>query len=99
MGLENWLKIIESRAREGLALSSPYGIDIDISQFINYSREGSTAIDESKVREVGVDLSAKAIYTQVDQTYFRYLSKIPGVEVMRLEDFIESRPDEAKEYV
>lgn len=98
MGLENWLKEVEARAREGLNKPSPYGLDIDITPFLEV-KEGKPRLDESRVKEVGVDLTAKAIYTQVDQLYFRYLSKIPGVEVARLEDFIDSYPDEAKEYV
>ncbi len=98
MGLGSWLKEIETRAREGLNKPSPYGIDIDVTQFLEV-KEGKPSLDESRVKEVGVDLSAKALYTQVDQLYFKYLSKIPGVEVMKIEDFVESNRDEAREYV
>jgi Fe-S cluster assembly scaffold protein SufB len=98
MGLENWFKEVEARAREGLNKPSLYGVDIDVKPFLEV-REGRPILDESRVKEVGVDLGAKAIYTQIDQAYFKYLSRIPGVEVMRIEDFLESKPDEAKEYV
>lgn len=98
MGLESWLKGVESRARDGLSRPSPYGVDVDIHRFLDIEG-GRGTLDEAKVKEVGVDLTAKAIYTQIDQTYFKYLSRIPGVEVARIEDFIESRPDEAREYI
>jgi hypothetical protein len=56
------------------------------------------SIDLSRAEEVGVNLNANALYLQVDQMYFQYISRIPGVEVMRIEDFIDQRPDEAREY-
>lgn len=99
MGLENWLKQVESRAREALNKPSPYGQDIDVSGFLEVKPAGKPLLDEAKAKEVGVDLSARALYTQIDQVYYKYLSRIPGVEITRLEDFIEDRPDEAKEYV
>jgi Fe-S cluster assembly scaffold protein SufB len=98
MGLENWLKEVEARAREGLSRASPYGVDVDVKPFLEV-KEGRPSLDELRVKEVGVDLGARAIYTQVDQLYFKYLSRIPGVEVMRIEDFVESYLDEAKDYV
>ncbi|MEM1526520.1 MAG: SufD family Fe-S cluster assembly protein [Ignisphaera sp.] len=98
MGLESWLKEVEVRAREGLSRPSPFGVDVDISSFLEV-KEGSPRLDEAKVKEVGVDLSAKTLYMQIDQMYYRYISRIPGVEIMRIEDFAETYPEEAKEYL
>lgn len=101
MGLESWFKTIEFRARQGLSITPPYGVDVDVTKFIGYVKHDNSGdiLDESRIKEVGVNLNTNAVYAQIDQMYFKYLSKIPGVEVMKIEDFIESKPDEAKEYV
>jgi len=98
MALENWLEKIRERAKSALSKPALYGLDVDISEYLK-PVSGESKLDTERVSEVGVDLSAKAYYTQVDQAYFRYLSKIPGVEVKRIEEFIEENPDEAREYV
>jgi Fe-S cluster assembly scaffold protein SufB len=98
MALENWLEKIRERAKSALSKPARYGLDVDISEYLK-PVSGESKLDTERVSEVGVDLSAKAYYTQVDQAYFRYLSKIPGVEVKRIEEFIEENPDEAREYV
>ncbi|MEZ0289812.1 MAG: SufD family Fe-S cluster assembly protein [Sulfolobales archaeon] len=97
MASEKWLDKVVERAREALDKPSPYGVDIDITQY----REalGSGFIDRSKADEIGVSLSSRALYVQIDQNYMRYFSKIPGVEVYSIDEFVESRPDEAREYV
>lgn len=102
MGLKEWLARIAEEARQGLDKPSPYGVDIDVTTYA--TEKGGSRLDidsvESVVAErVGVDLKSRAHYLQVDQSYFKYLSRIPGVEVYRLEDYIENYPDEAKEYV
>ncbi len=102
MDSKTWLENIYSKARQSISKPSPYGSDIDISSYISESLENvlfEPKLDVRRVEEVGVNLSANALYLQVDQTYFKYISRIPGVEVLRIEDFIESNPDEAKEYV
>ncbi len=98
MGLESWLEKIRERAKSALNKPALYGVDIDISEYLK-PLSGEPRLDTKKASEVGVDFSARAHYTQVDQAYFSYLSKIPGIEVKRIEDFIEENPDEAKEYV
>jgi len=98
MGLESWLERIRERAKSALDRPARYGVDIDISEYLK-PISGEPRLDTERASEVGVDFSARAYYTQVDQAYFRYLSKIPGIEVKRIEDFVEENPDEAKEYV
>ncbi|MCC6040981.1 MAG: SufD family Fe-S cluster assembly protein, partial [Desulfurococcaceae archaeon] len=97
MGLESWLESIRERAKSALTKPAAYGADIDISEYLKPAT-GEPRLDTERTSEVGVDFSARAYYTQVDQAYFRYLSKIPGIEVKRIEDFIEENPDEAREY-
>lgn len=97
MGLEEWRNRIAEEAKQGLDRPAPYGMDIDVSSYIG--EKGGYKLDTESIEKVGVDLKAKALYLQVDQAYFKYISRIPGVEIYRLEDYIESYPDEAKEYV
>ncbi|MEM0006278.1 MAG: SufD family Fe-S cluster assembly protein [Ignisphaera sp.] len=97
MGLREWRNRIAEEAKQGLDRPSPYGMDIDVGSYVG--EESGYRLDTESVERVGVDLKAKALYLQVDQAYFKYISRIPGVEIYRLEDYIESYPDEAKEYV
>ena len=97
MGLKEWRERVIEEAKQGLDRPSPYGTDIDVSSYVGEG--GGYRLDLESVEKVGVDLGAKALYLQVDQAYFKYLSRIPGVEIYRLEDYIESYPDEAREYV
>ncbi len=98
MALENWLERVRERAKSALSKPAPYGVDVNISEYLK-PVSGEPRLDTERTSEVGVDFSAKAYYTQIDQAYFKYLSRIPGVEVKRVEDFIEENPDEAREYV
>jgi len=98
MALENWLERVRERAKSALSKPAPYGVDVNVSEYLKLV-SGEPRLDTERTSEVGVDLSAKAYYMQIDQAYFKYLSRIPGVEVKRIEDFIEENPDEAKEYV
>lgn len=99
MGLKSWYSEILERARQGLEKPSPYGSDVDVVPYLEYTARKEPKLDEERAREVGVDFSARAVYMQVDQAYFKYLSKIPGIEVKSVEDFVEENPDEAKEYL
>ncbi|MEM0026896.1 MAG: SufD family Fe-S cluster assembly protein [Ignisphaera sp.] len=101
MDLKDWHSKLREKALKALDKPSPYGLDIDISQYLELGEVESISkglLDVSKAEEVGVNLNANALYIQVDQSYFKYLSRIPGVEVYRIEDFIEQKPDEAMEF-
>ncbi len=98
MGLKEWLARVVEEAKQGLNKPSPYGVDIDVTTYA-VAEGGGYRFDMGSIDRVGVDLKAKALYLQIDQSYFKYISRIPGVEVLRIEDFIENYPDEAKEYV
>ncbi|MEM1879099.1 MAG: SufD family Fe-S cluster assembly protein [Desulfurococcaceae archaeon] len=99
MASESWLREVRNRAKAALSKPSPYGRDVDVTRYVEYVAGKEPKLIEERAREVGVDFSAKAIYTQVDQAYFRYLSRIPGIEVKSIEDFIEENPDIARDYV
>ncbi|WP_434731158.1 SufD family Fe-S cluster assembly protein [Thermogladius sp. KZ2Tp1] len=47
---------------------------------------------------MGFTTSGRAYYLQIDQNYFKYLSRFSGVEIMTTGEFVENRPDEAREY-
>ena len=47
---------------------------------------------------MGFTTSSRAYYPQIDQNYFKYLSRFSGVEIMTTREFVENRPDEAREY-
>lgn len=99
MDLKAWLDEIRERALKALTKPSPYGVDIDVTQFLSAGEVRSGGfLDSARAEEVGVNLKANALYIQVDQAYFSYLSRIPGVEVLRIEDLIDQKPDEAYEY-
>ena len=98
MASPSWLEAVKERARRALDKPAAYGPDVDISVF----RDGGTADEASvaKVAEaVGVSPKAQAFYIQADNAYFRYLSRIPGVEVYKLEEFAEAHRDLAKDYL
>jgi hypothetical protein len=100
MASKAWFDEVRERAAKALNKPSPYGLDVDISPFLSLAEPKSRGLlDTSKAEEVGVNLKANAMYIQVDQVYFNYLSRIPGVEVLRIEDFIDQRRDEAYEYI
>lgn len=99
LGLKSWLEEISSRAKTALNKSSPYGRDVDVTPYLEYSSPRQPVLDRDRVREVGVDFSARAMFSQIDQAYFRYMSRIPGVEVKTIEEFIDENPDEARDYV
>ncbi|MEZ0394524.1 MAG: SufD family Fe-S cluster assembly protein [Desulfurococcaceae archaeon] len=96
MASASWLEKVINRARAGLDRPAPYGPDVDV---LKYAEAAGGKFDPSRAAEVGFDLNAKAQYVQVDQSYFDYISKIPGVEVSRIDDFVENEPDVAKDYV
>lgn len=96
MGSRAWLEEIEARARAALDKPAEYGPDVDVRGFAEAVGRGD--YDPSRLEEVGVDLSSGAYYLQVDQNYFKYLSRLSGVEVMSTKDFVENYPDEAREY-
>ena len=100
MDLKAWLDEVRERALKALTKPSPYGVDIDVTPFLSASEVRPVGfLDSTRAEEVGVNLKANALYIQVDQLYFSYLSRIPGVEVLRIEDLIDQKPDEAYEYL
>lgn len=99
MASPGWLEEVRQRAKAALARPAAYGRDVDVTQF----GDGRTTPDEkavaAAVERAGVSTAAQAYYIQADNAYFRYLSRIPGVEVHRLEDFVETHRDLARDYL
>ncbi|MGC8995048.1 MAG: SufD family Fe-S cluster assembly protein, partial [Pyrobaculum sp.] len=95
MASPSWLEEVRHRARRALDRPALYGPDIDVASF----GEGQGPVEEGTATSiawrVGVSTGAAAFYIQADNAYFRYLSRIPGVEVYRLEEFIEEHRDTA----
>jgi len=99
MTLPTWLEEVRHRAKTALHEPAPYGLDVDVTQF----GDGKMPADEKAVtaaaERAGVSTAAPAYYIQADNVYFRYLSRIPGVEVYRLEEYVETHRDLAKGYL
>jgi Fe-S cluster assembly scaffold protein SufB len=99
MASPSWLEEVRQRAKAALAKPAAYGLDVDVTQF----GDGRAAPDEeavaAAVEKAGVSTAAQAYYIQADNAYFRYLSRIPGVEVYRLEEFVETHRDLARDYL
>ncbi|MEM0467864.1 MAG: SufD family Fe-S cluster assembly protein [Pyrobaculum sp.] len=99
MALLNWLEVVRERARKALDKPAQHGPDLDILKFLN----GGGRVEEESVVKIaeraGVTAKAPAYYIQADDIYFKYLSKIPGVEVYKIEDFVETHRDLVKDYV
>ncbi|WP_440059606.1 SufB/SufD family protein [Thermogladius sp. 4427co] len=91
-----WLEEIKSRARSALSKPAQYGEDIDLGSFSEAVGEG--VLDLERAGEVGFNPSSRAYYIQVDQNYIKYLSRFSGVEIMSIREFVENRPDEARDY-
>lgn len=102
-GLRAWLEEVRKRALEGLKREPRYGIDVDVEYYVELEKIRTQAVEDlSRASEVGIDLERArrtAYYLQVDQRVFQYLSRIPGVEVVPLEVFIEEHPDAVADYV
>jgi Fe-S cluster assembly scaffold protein SufB len=98
VAVPGWLEKVRERAKAALAKPAEHGPDIDVTQF-----DITTHVDESAAikaaERAGVSVRVPAFYIQADSAYFNYLSKIPGIEVYRLEEFIEANRDLAKDYV
>lgn len=99
MASQGWFEKIRERAKAALNKPAPHGPDVDVTQF----GDGRTPTSEEAVaavaNKVGVSMGAPAYYIQGDSAYFRYLSRIPGVEVYRVEEFADAYPDLAREYL
>lgn len=81
------------RVKAALAKPALYGPDIDVREYVLAGGpESSVEVREERVREVGIDLEkAKrtGYYMQIDSERIRYMSRLPGVEVMRIEEALE----------
>ncbi|MEM3996013.1 MAG: SufD family Fe-S cluster assembly protein [Pyrobaculum sp.] len=99
MALASWIEAVRERAKAALGKPPKYGADIDLAAF----GLGGGAVDEKAAEAIafkaGVTPAAKAFYIQADNAYFRYLSRIPGVEVYRVEEFADYYKDLAKDYL
>ncbi len=85
------------RVKAALAKPALYGPDIDVREYL--LAEGPAAeveVDEERVKEVGIDLEkAKrtGYYMQVDAERIKYMSRLPGVEVMSIDDALDREPE------
>lgn len=99
MASPSWLEEVRQRAKAALTKPAAYGRDVDVMQF----GDGRAAPDEeavaAAVEKAGVSTAAQAYYVQADNVYFRYLSRISGVKVYRLEEYVETHRDLAKDHL
>ncbi|MEM4672553.1 MAG: SufD family Fe-S cluster assembly protein [Sulfolobales archaeon] len=101
MALKSWIELVRERAKQALDKPSPYGVDINIRDY-PIGLESIEELDLERSSIVGIDIekaSREALYLQVDQAVIRYLSRVPGLEISRIEEFIDSNPDIARDYV
>jgi Fe-S cluster assembly scaffold protein SufB len=96
MASRGWLEEIKSRARKGLSKPASYGEDIDLTEYTEALGKGE--FDPARAEEVGFKTGGNAYYLQVDQNYFNYATRLSGVEIMTVKEFVENKPDEARDY-
>ncbi|HDI02493.1 MAG TPA: SufD family Fe-S cluster assembly protein, partial [Ignisphaera sp.] len=98
------LETLEKKALQALTKPSPYGLDVDIKQFIEFEPMKPLSLFEEKDRlsKVGIDVTARTragYFYQVDNKVELFKSLVSGVEIIPLEQAIEERWDEIKQYL
>ncbi len=100
--LNEWLKLIKERASRAINKQSAYGPDIDIEKLTSKKVAAAAEIELKRVEDVGIDLERAertAFYMQLDDSIIKVQSRLPGVEIRPLHDFILSNFEDAREYV
>lgn len=95
---------LRRKAVEALSKPAPYGVDVDVEQFINYTPKRRVTIlsERKRVEQVGIDISSKtrsAYFYQVDSKIEAYRSLVSGVEILPLKQAVEERWDEVRKYL
>ncbi|MCC6062211.1 MAG: SufD family Fe-S cluster assembly protein [Desulfurococcales archaeon] len=99
MSKKSVLEDIREKALKGLDKSSPYGADVDIEKI--FAQPSESSVDyEKKLMSLGIDLKQRGsgTYLQLDNIIKQYSSMYPGVEVLSIEDAVENRWDEIKDF-
>ncbi len=95
-----------SIAKKAIDKKSPYGPDVDLSKYLpNLAPSSNIDFDnpnlKQKLLRVGVDVEESRKtggYYQVDSKVLEYYSKIPGIEIISLEEAIEEFGDLLEKY-
>jgi len=94
----SWRDELADRAKQALSKKPKLGMDVDLSDYILSLSSYVQNLEEQDLRNralsVGIDLDGKnrsATYFQVDHSVLmaQLLSKIPGLEVMNIEEALE----------
>lgn len=94
------LDAVRGEALKALDRAAPYGPDIDVREYLGLRVREPAKLEIGRVEGVGIDLRRArrtAMYMQVDGRVVESLSRLSGVEVTTVEDFIGNYPDIAKE--
>ena len=102
VGLNEWLKSIKERASRAINKQAAYGPDIDVVELSSRGMAAAAGVELKRVEEVGIDLERAeraAFFMQLDDAIIKVQSRLPGVEMRPLHEFIDNDFEEAREYV
>ncbi|MGC9148091.1 MAG: SufD family Fe-S cluster assembly protein [Sulfolobales archaeon] len=100
MSKKEIIEDIIARAKQAINKPAIYGADLDIETILK-EKPVETKIDTEKISELGLDLSEKsssALYLQVDSLVKSYKKISPEVEIMSIEEAVDTKWDEVKDY-
>jgi len=102
VGLSKWLEYIRKEASNALSKPAPHGPDINVIEIAGETKKIATKVDLSRVEEVGIDLEKAeraAFFFQLDDAVLKALSRLPGVEIRPLMEYVNSDFEEAQKFV
>jgi Fe-S cluster assembly scaffold protein SufB len=100
VGKKEIIESILERAKQALNKPATYGEDIDVEALLR-EKPAEISIDTKKISELGLDLSEKsssALYLQIDSLIKSYKKITPEVEIMSIEEAVDNKWDEIKDY-
>jgi len=102
VGFSEWLESIKKMASSAFSRPAAYGPDVNIIELTKKTEKLTTKADLRRIEEVGIDLrkaERAAFFFQLDDAILKALSRLPGVEMRPLHEFMVDDFEEAQKYV